>query len=85
MTDSPNPFIEAQQQFSDALFRFWLQPLQLTQAAIAAGSELIVKAGGEPAPAGPLKPEVAQAAEEQMGRLDNEIDRAVPTPAGIVA
>lgn len=31
MTDPVNSFAEAQQNLSDALFRLWMQPLQLTK------------------------------------------------------
>lgn len=84
MTDPVNSFAEAQKNLSDALFRFWMQPFQLTQAALAAGSDLIAKAS-DPAPIGAETiPDAVEAAEEKIAHLDEEMDRAVPEGAAVV-
>ncbi|MBO9669985.1 MAG: hypothetical protein J7485_05670 [Sphingobium sp.] len=84
MTDTVNSFAEAQQNLSDALFRLWMQPLQLTQAALAASSELIAKAS-ESMPIGEAgAPDAIEAAEEKIAHLDEEMDRAVPEAAAVV-
>jgi hypothetical protein len=85
MTDPANSFAEAQINLSDALFRLWMQPLQFTQAALAAGSALVVKASDSVQAGASVKPEVEAAAEEKIAHLDEEIDRAVPEAAAIVA
>ena len=76
---------EAQIDFSEALFRFWLQPFQLAQAAFAAGSQMIAKSGGASAATESAKPEVVEAAEEKIAHLDDEMDLAVPEAAAVVA
>jgi hypothetical protein len=85
MTDSTISFAEAQLNFSDALFRLWMQPLKMTQAALMAGTELIAASGETAHPAGGTAPEVVEAAEEMMAHLDEDMDRAVPEAAAIVA
>lgn len=92
MTDAASSFTESQQTLSNALFRLWMQPLELTQAAMATGAELILRAGDMPAPdqAAPTSTlpatlETFRDAEEHMAHLDAELDRTVPGPAGIVA
>lgn len=84
MTDPVNSFAEAQQNLSDALFRLWMQPFQLTQATLAASRALIAKAS-DPTPIGTVPiPDAVEAAEEKIAHLDEEMDRAVPEAAAVV-
>jgi hypothetical protein len=85
MTDLVSSFAEVQLKLSDTLFRLWMQPLQLTQAAFAAGSDLIANASEAPPTVASTKHEVEEAAEEKIAHLDEEMDRAVPGPAAVVA
>jgi hypothetical protein len=85
MTDSTISFTEAQLNFSGALFRLWMQPLTAMQAALAAGRELVARAGEAMPPAAEATPEVVEAAEEIIAHLDEDMDRAVPEAAAIVA
>jgi hypothetical protein len=85
MTDLVNSFTEVQLKLSDTLFRLWMQPLQLTQAAIAAGSNLIANASETAPTVASAKPQVEEAAEEKIAHLDEDMDRAVPEAAAIVA
>lgn len=84
MTEPVNAFAEAQQNLSDALFRLWLQPLQLTHAALAASSELIAKASDSVSGITAATPDVVAAAEEKIAHLDDEMDQAVPDAAAVV-
>ncbi|MBO9580708.1 MAG: hypothetical protein J7498_07430 [Sphingobium sp.] len=84
MTNPVNSFAEAQQNLSDALFRLWMQPLQLTQATLAVGGALIAKASDiVPTDTGTI-PDAVEAAEEKIAHLDEEMDRAVPDAAAVV-
>jgi hypothetical protein len=85
MTYPANSLAEAQLNLSEALFRLWMQPLELTQAALAAGSELVVKARNSVTAGARARPVVMEAAEEKIAHLDEEMDRAVPETAAIVA
>ena len=85
MTDPVNAFAEAQQNLSDALFRLWMQPFQLTQAGLAAGSELIAKTSDSaPSDNTAATPDVVAAAEEKIAHLDEEMDQTVPEAAAVV-
>lgn len=85
MTDLVNSFAEVQLKLSDTLFRLWMQPLQLTQAAFAAGNELIANANEMAPTVASAKPEVEEAAEEKIAHLDEDMDCAVPGAAAVVA
>lgn len=85
MTEPANSLSEAQQGLSDALFRLWMQPLEFAQAALAAGSDLLAKASNPVAGSDAPSPDVAEAAEEKIAHLDEEMDRAMPEAAAVVA